>query len=91
MEYFIDKLTLPGAIVVDPYCGSGTVPAACKKLGRRWLACEVDSGTANCSAAGGVKTDLMPTRRLQCFSASVPPVLQAFTVRKIPRKIQTRQ
>jgi hypothetical protein len=45
-EYIIDKLTVPGALVVDPFCGSGTVPAACKRLGRRWLACEVDSGTA---------------------------------------------
>jgi len=46
VEYLIDKLTEPGALVVDPYCGSGTVPAACKMLGRKWLACEFDSGTA---------------------------------------------
>ncbi len=46
VEYVIDKLTMLGDFVVDPFCGSGTVPAACKKLGRRWLACEVDSGTA---------------------------------------------
>ena len=46
VEYFVEKLTGPGALVVDPFCGSGTVPAACKKLGRRWWACEVDSGTA---------------------------------------------
>jgi len=46
VEYLIEKLTDPGSLVVDPFCGSGTVPAACKKLGRRWLACEVDSGTA---------------------------------------------
>jgi len=45
-EYLIEKLTDPGALVVDPYCGSGTVPAACKKLRRTWLACELDSGTA---------------------------------------------
>ena len=46
VEYLIEKLTSPGAMVVDPFCGAGTVPAACKKLGRRWLACEVDSGSA---------------------------------------------
>jgi site-specific DNA-methyltransferase (adenine-specific) len=44
--YLIDKLTQPGDLVVDPYCGSGTIPAACKRLGRNWLACEIDSGTA---------------------------------------------
>jgi hypothetical protein len=46
VEYFVEKLTEPGALVVDPYCGSGTVPAACRRLGRQWLACEVDSQTA---------------------------------------------
>jgi hypothetical protein len=45
-EYLIEKLTLPGALVVDPYCGSGTIPAACQRLKRRWLACEIDSMTA---------------------------------------------
>ena len=45
-EYLIEKLTDPGALVVDPYCGSGTVPTACKKLERRWLCCEINSNTA---------------------------------------------
>ena len=46
VENYIHRLTVPGSLVVDPYCGSGTVPAACKKLGRNWLATELDSGTA---------------------------------------------
>jgi site-specific DNA-methyltransferase (adenine-specific) len=46
VEYLIERLTAPGALVVDPFCGSGTVPAACKKLGRRWLACEINNQTA---------------------------------------------
>jgi hypothetical protein len=46
IEYLIEKLTLPGALVVDPFCGSGTVPTACKNLGRQWLACEVNAKTA---------------------------------------------
>jgi len=35
----------PG-IVLDPFCGGGTVPAACKKLGRRYLAFEIDPQVA---------------------------------------------
>ena len=31
-----------GQLVVDPFCGGGTIPAACKTLGRRWLATEKD-------------------------------------------------
>lgn len=34
-------LTEPGAIVCDPYTGSGTIPAVCKQLGRRYLAFEI--------------------------------------------------
>lgn len=46
VEYLIEKLTDAGALVVDPYCGSGTVPAACRKLGRQGLGVEIDSKTA---------------------------------------------
>lgn len=46
LEYFVEKLSEPGDLIVDPFCGAGSVPSACKRLGRRWLACEVDSGTA---------------------------------------------
>jgi tRNA/tmRNA/rRNA uracil-C5-methylase (TrmA/RlmC/RlmD family) len=35
-------LTEAGDLVVDPFCGGGTVPAACQALGRRWLATEID-------------------------------------------------
>jgi DNA modification methylase len=46
VEYLIEKLTDQGALVVDPFTGAATVPTACKKLGRRWLACEIDRDTA---------------------------------------------
>ena len=46
VEYLIERLTEVGDLVVDPYCGSGTIPAACKATGRRWLACEIDGEMA---------------------------------------------
>ena len=45
-EYLIRKLTSPGDLVVDPFCGGGTIPVATKKLGRKWLGTEIDSKTA---------------------------------------------
>jgi site-specific DNA-methyltransferase (adenine-specific) len=36
--------TSPGALVVDPFGGSGTTYVACEALGRRWLGCEIDPG-----------------------------------------------
>ncbi len=45
-RYLLNWLTEPGNLVVDPYCGGGTIPAACKGLARRWLATERDKDTA---------------------------------------------
>jgi DNA modification methylase len=39
-EHFIRRLTDPGDLVADFLCGSGTVPLASKRLGRRWFACD---------------------------------------------------
>lgn len=30
-----------GDMVLDPMCGSGTVPKMCEKLNRKWVACEI--------------------------------------------------
>ena len=35
-----------GAFMLDPFCGGGSMPAACKMLGRRWLAFEIDPDVA---------------------------------------------
>jgi len=46
VEYLLRHLTEAGDLVVDPYCGGGSVPSACKRQGRRWLATEIDKSTA---------------------------------------------
>jgi len=45
--YYIDKLTLPGQIVLDPFVGGGAVAVACEWLNRRYLAFEIDPDTAD--------------------------------------------
>jgi site-specific DNA-methyltransferase (adenine-specific) len=40
--HFIGALTVADALVVDPFCGSGTVPAASRKLGRKWIGFDID-------------------------------------------------
>ena len=44
-RYLVTRLTEAGDLVVDPYCGGGTVPAVCMVLGRKWLATEIDKET----------------------------------------------
>lgn len=41
-EFFIKLATEPGDLVVDIFAGSNTTGAVCEKLGRRWLAFEVN-------------------------------------------------
>jgi len=40
--YYIRKLTDEGDTVLDPYCGSGTVPIACALLNRRYIGIDID-------------------------------------------------
>jgi DNA methylase len=42
MAVLVDRLTLPGALVVDPFLGAGTTAVVCRDLGRRFIGCDVD-------------------------------------------------
>jgi len=42
-RFFIDFLTEPGHLVLDPFGGSNTTGAAAESLGRKWLAIEPNS------------------------------------------------
>lgn len=42
MERIIKASSNPGDLVFDPFCGSGTVPVVCQRLGRRLVACEIN-------------------------------------------------
>jgi hypothetical protein len=44
-KYWLERLTLPGELLADPYCGSGTLGLAVKQLGgaRRYLGVDIDA------------------------------------------------
>jgi DNA modification methylase len=42
MRYIIETYTLPGEIVLDPFCGSGSTCVAAKQTGRHYLGIEKD-------------------------------------------------
>jgi len=44
IERLIEMLTKPGAVVFDPFMGSGTTGIACHNLGRKFIGCELDKG-----------------------------------------------
>ena len=50
-EYFIQFLTEPGDIVLDPFAGSNTTGAAAERLQRRWVSIEAEPFYAAASVA----------------------------------------
>ncbi len=46
LRELIARASRPGAVVLDPFCGSGNVGAAARELGRRALLADVDTSTA---------------------------------------------
>ena len=52
-EQLIDRVvslfSSPGDLVLDCFCGSGTTPVVAQKLGRRWIACDINKGAIQTS------------------------------------------
>ena len=46
LETTIGQASLPGELVLDPFCGSESVGQAARALGRRALLCDVDAAYA---------------------------------------------
>jgi site-specific DNA-methyltransferase (adenine-specific) len=38
----VERLTVPGDLVVDPFLGGGTTAFVCRELGRRFVGCDID-------------------------------------------------
>ena len=50
-EYYIERLTIPGELCVDPFVGGGAVPEICARTGRRFIGTEINPGTAAAARA----------------------------------------
>ena len=67
LRRIIATASAPGDLTLDAFCGSGTAAIVAQKLGRRWIACDVNKGAIQTTA-----------RRLQTVieaQAQRPPAL----------------
>ena len=44
VDRIVKTVTRPGQLVLDCFSGSGTTAAVAQKLGRRWIACDINKG-----------------------------------------------
>jgi len=42
VKYYMEAFSPPGGVVIDPFCGGGTVPVIATFLERQFLACDID-------------------------------------------------
>src|SRR5712675_1249312 len=60
----------PDDLVLDPFCGTGTTGAAAKRLGRRFLGIERDSGYAEAAKARIAAAEPLPEASLATFQTA---------------------
>jgi len=60
-EFFIKLLTLPGALVLDPFAGSNTTGRVAEDLGRRWIAVELSRDYVENSALRFKPLEVQPS------------------------------
>ena len=72
MRWCLQRAKLePGAIVFDPYMGSGPVAAACRELGYRYIGCDLVEQYCQ-AAVERVSTDFKPAQRVDSDVSGLP-------------------
>lgn len=51
LEQLIEATTIPGALILDPFAGSGSTLAAAAKTGRQYIGIEIDKQYSKLAAA----------------------------------------
>jgi site-specific DNA-methyltransferase (adenine-specific) len=47
MAAIVERLSTPGALVVDPFVGGGTTAVVCRDLERRFIGCDIDAAAVS--------------------------------------------
>lgn len=64
MDYLVRLVTPPGGTVVDPFCGTGSTPVACKQGGFNFVTCDIEPDYAKIAEARLASTGLGATAKV---------------------------
>lgn len=73
LERIIKASSNPNSLVLDCFAGSGTTPAVAQKLGRRWIACDINKGAIQTTAKR--LSGIMQTQAQQLNVGETQPTL----------------
>jgi site-specific DNA-methyltransferase (cytosine-N4-specific) len=96
ISFFIDFLTNPGDLVLDPFAGSCVTGAAAEQMGRRWICCEmkrdyVEGAKGRFAQVGqGEPTSADGTGRRKPYEAHPPASIGAHLVTIYYKKCFTK-
>ncbi|MCE5239789.1 site-specific DNA-methyltransferase [bacterium] len=88
----VQWVTAPGDIVLDCFIGSGTAAAVAQRLGRRWIACDINKGaiqTTSKRLQGIIEAQIaewqaeIANPRLPATDTAPPPAQFSFTVWRV--------
>ena len=57
MAALVEALTDPGETVCDPFAGAGTTGVVCRRLGRRFVGCDIDTAAVETAKRRICKTE----------------------------------
>ena len=80
LERIICASSNPGDLVLDCFVGSGTTAAVAQKLGRRWIACDINKGA--------IQTTAKRLHAIMREQAAAPPTLPLGGEGEAPRPAQ---
>ncbi len=75
MERLIKASSNPGDLIFDPFCGAGTVPVVCQRLGRRFVTCEINKDYCRLAEKRMAKADdaMKPRKTYLSFQPAARP------------------
>ena len=70
MERMVELASLPGQIILDPFCGGGSTGVAALRLGRQFIGLDIDKKCIAQTAARLRDIQCAPSRNIMIFSAT---------------------